>query len=110
GAQPGGERHAPACAAQAPIIGVGRVILNELPHLRCRMIDLPAEGSSADSQDAQMLFEELRGNADDEEVALRGDARYVSRLVRTSFREMRGSSRGTASGGKVTVGVSSVGM
>jgi acyl transferase domain-containing protein/NADPH:quinone reductase-like Zn-dependent oxidoreductase/NADP-dependent 3-hydroxy acid dehydrogenase YdfG/acyl carrier protein len=110
GAQPVGERHATVCAAQAPIIGVGRVILGELPHLRCRMIDLPADGSSADSRDAQALFEELRGNADDEEVALRGDARYVPRLVRTSFREMRGSSRDTASGEKFTVDVSSVGM
>jgi len=64
---------------QAPLIGLGRTIINEHPALRCRMIDLSAETSEVEHK---ALIEELLSGEGEEEIALRGEARYLQRLVR----------------------------
>ncbi len=79
GAQPVGRETTVTAVAQAPAIGLMRVILNEYPNLACRGIDLPP--ASAES-DLGLLWNELLRSEPEREVALRGDARYVQRLDR----------------------------
>ena len=79
GAQPAGRDLQPAPVAQAPAIGLMRVILNEYANISCHGIDLPFESSPAD---AALLWRELRRANAEREVALRGEARYVQRLDR----------------------------
>ena len=45
GAQPAGREMGATAVAQAPSIGIFRVILSEHPNFSCRGIDLPAEVS-----------------------------------------------------------------
>jgi NADPH:quinone reductase-like Zn-dependent oxidoreductase/SAM-dependent methyltransferase/acyl carrier protein len=75
-AQPAGNDLQPTAVAQAPSIGLMRVILNEHSNLRWRAIDLSPEG------DAELLWNELVRKDSEREVALRGEARYVRRLDR----------------------------
>jgi acyl transferase domain-containing protein/NADPH:quinone reductase-like Zn-dependent oxidoreductase/acyl carrier protein/SAM-dependent methyltransferase len=79
GAQPVGREAAATAVAQAPGIGLLRVILNEYPNLSCRGIDLPPV--AADSDLALLWSEMLRSDAE-REIALRGEARYAQRLDR----------------------------
>jgi acyl transferase domain-containing protein/acyl carrier protein/2-polyprenyl-3-methyl-5-hydroxy-6-metoxy-1,4-benzoquinol methylase len=62
---------------QAPTWGLGRVVANEHPELRCRMVDL---GSDATPDEVEGLLRELLAADAEDEVALRGHDRYVSRL------------------------------
>ncbi len=78
-AQTAGSELRPIAVAQAPAIGLMRVILNEHSNLAWRSIDLSAEPSAAD---AESLWTELQSKAGEREIALRGEARYVRRLDR----------------------------
>src|SRR5258707_7951695 len=75
-AQPAGNNLQPTAVAQAPSIGLMRVILNEHSNLRWRAIDLPLEGRS------ELLWNEIIRKDGEREIALRGEARYVRRLDR----------------------------
>ena len=77
GAQPVGENS--VAVAQAPLIGLFRVVLSEHPHFSCRAIDLP---SQAGEIDVALLWGELLRNDVEREVALRDEARYVQRVAR----------------------------
>jgi acyl transferase domain-containing protein/NADPH:quinone reductase-like Zn-dependent oxidoreductase/thioesterase domain-containing protein/NADP-dependent 3-hydroxy acid dehydrogenase YdfG/acyl carrier protein len=66
----------PTSPAETPAIGVGRVVRNELPNVRTRLLDLDT------GSDVQQILWELRHTGDEEEVAIRGNRRMVSRLVR----------------------------
>ncbi|MFN0127637.1 MAG: beta-ketoacyl synthase N-terminal-like domain-containing protein, partial [Verrucomicrobiales bacterium] len=79
GAQPAGRSMGPTAVAQAPAIGLFRVILGEHPHFACRAIDL---SPSPDPGEIQMLWQELVSPSVEREVALRGDARLAQRLTR----------------------------
>ncbi|HZC45887.1 MAG TPA: SDR family NAD(P)-dependent oxidoreductase, partial [Candidatus Acidoferrum sp.] len=79
GAQPVGRDVEPANVAQAPAIGLARVILNEYSNLVCRGVDLPPAPSEAD---VTLLWNELLRSDPEREVAFRGEARYVQRLDR----------------------------
>jgi acyl transferase domain-containing protein/NADPH:quinone reductase-like Zn-dependent oxidoreductase/acyl carrier protein/SAM-dependent methyltransferase len=79
GAQPAGIGMGATAVAQAPSIGIFRVILGEHPNFSCRGIDLPAETSS---NDIDVLWSELLHADTEREVALRGEARYVQRITR----------------------------
>jgi NADPH:quinone reductase-like Zn-dependent oxidoreductase/SAM-dependent methyltransferase/acyl carrier protein len=68
---------------QAPMVGLGRTITNEMPRLRCRLVDLGAEDSDTE---IRTLIEDLLACDDEEEIALRGEARYVPRLLRRADR------------------------
>jgi acyl transferase domain-containing protein len=63
--------------AQAPVWGMGRVISNEHPELRCVRIDLSG-GISKD--EIHSLAEEFCGDSTEEEIGFRGGIRYVARL------------------------------
>ena len=79
GAQPAGRTRIPTAVAQAPMLGLLRVILNEHPNISGRSIDLPPEASESDFSS---LWDELLQVDSEREVAFRGEARYVQRLVR----------------------------
>jgi acyl transferase domain-containing protein/NADPH:quinone reductase-like Zn-dependent oxidoreductase/acyl carrier protein len=81
-AQPIGLNATPVSLAQAPLLGLGRVLMNEQPDLKCRMVDL-APGVTID-EDLQGLWSELFTEDRDEQVALRGQVRYVERVGRMS--------------------------
>ena len=78
-AQPAGNHPRPTAVAQAPSIGLIRVILNEYSNLSWRAIDLPPEPSSTDTA---LIWSELSRKDREREIALRGEARYVRRLDR----------------------------
>jgi acyl transferase domain-containing protein/aryl carrier-like protein len=81
GAQPAGR--APALSVlQSPVCGLGRVIMNEHQNLHCRMIDLSRQPTPVE---VDALVDEILSPDHEDEVALRGDARYVVRLDRSSL-------------------------
>ena len=63
---------------QAPLWGLGRVIANEHPELSCTLIDLSAHPTD---QEIAALARELSGDGSEQQIALRGDQRFVARLV-----------------------------
>ncbi len=78
GGQPLGRGHAVA-VAQAPAIGLMRVVANEHPNFTCRGIDLAPAPSAADDL---LLWDELMQHDPEREIAFRGEARYVRRIGR----------------------------
>ena len=56
----------------------GRVIANEHPELSCTLIDLSAHPTD---QEIAALARELSGDGSEQQIALRGDQRFVARLV-----------------------------
>ncbi len=63
--------------AQSPLWGLGRVVVNEQPQLRCTMVDL-GDGGPAE---LQALCAEVRGEDREDEIALRRGERYIQRLL-----------------------------
>ncbi len=59
---------------QSPLWGLGRVILNEAPHLRCALIDVDGPA------DAKALVDELLAGTVENQVALHNGQRLVARL------------------------------
>jgi len=64
---------------QAPLLGLARTIALEHPALRCARIDLDLRASG---DEALQLMAELLADDGEEEIAVRGGQRHVSRLVR----------------------------
>jgi acyl transferase domain-containing protein/NADPH:quinone reductase-like Zn-dependent oxidoreductase/acyl carrier protein/SAM-dependent methyltransferase len=79
GAQPVGRETTATTVAQAPGLGLFRVIFNEYSNLACRGIDLPPVASEAD---VALLWSELQRSDTEREIAFRGEARYAQRLTR----------------------------
>ncbi len=79
GAQPAGRGMNTTSVAQSPLLGLMRVIRNEYPNFLGREIDLPPEPSASDQS---LLWSELLREDAEREIAFRGEARYVQRLVR----------------------------
>jgi hybrid polyketide synthase/nonribosomal peptide synthetase FtdB len=72
----------PTNVAGAPVWGLGRTIGFELPELKCTLVDLdPALDAS---HAAALLFRQLGVNDAEDQVALRGDRRWVPRLARVT--------------------------
>lgn len=78
GAQPTDEGRGTVAIGQAPLLGLGRVILNEHPELRTKLVDLD-RAPSTDEVDA--LFAELWTDDPEEELALRRESRLVPRAA-----------------------------
>ncbi|MFR9770689.1 SDR family NAD(P)-dependent oxidoreductase [Nocardia sp. SC052] len=66
----------PVRPAAATLWGLGAVTRTELPELRCRLIDLPADARCDDHR----LVDEIRSGATDFAIALRGRHRYTTRM------------------------------
>nr|VFJ91500.1 MAG: Acyl transferase domain-containing protein [Candidatus Kentron sp. LFY] len=84
GAQPIHSSEEPLGLAQAPLVGLMRVAINEYPNIRFHLVDLDREG---EHDDPGRLVAELFADSPDEEVALRGTGRYVHRLKQTQVKE-----------------------
>ena len=69
----------------APLWALGRTIVFEQPELRCARIDLAPNSAS---EEAATLLRELLSDSREDEVALRGEHRYVSRLARLTAHEL----------------------
>ncbi len=67
---------APLAVAQAPLIGMARVIASEYARLRTRLVDVPTDPAEA----VPSLVAELRRTDREDEVQLRGDRRWVRRF------------------------------
>ncbi len=66
---------------QGPVQGFAAVIANEYPKFRCRAIDLAPNETEGE---VRLLFNELFADDEEDQVALRGAARYASRVARAS--------------------------
>ena len=64
--------------AQAPLWGLGRVVVSEMPELSCVLVDLPANPSSGDWHS---LAREILDRREETEIALRGGEAMAPRLV-----------------------------
>jgi len=64
--------------AQASVWGLGAVIANERPGVTCSLVDLSAE---TDASDSVTLVAELTADGAESRIALRGDGRFVERVV-----------------------------
>lgn len=74
--------------AQAPLWGLGRVLMNARPAARCRLIDLGPDGTPEQvaALADELVFGDSHDHAEeiaDEEVALRAGRRFVRRLQRS---------------------------
>ncbi|MEA3213201.1 MAG: hypothetical protein QOE70_6258 [Chthoniobacter sp.] len=87
GAEPVGANAEPLAIAQAPLWGMARVIFIEHPELRCRIVDLSAAPSP---EEIRAWCDEIRVGDGEEEIALRGEARYVRRFARGSLQNFPG--------------------
>lgn len=82
GAQPvGGAGPARLSVAQAPVIGLARVIANEHPDLHCKLVDLSRKPTALE---VDSLVEELFSTGNEDEIAIRGQGRYAPALARSS--------------------------
>ena len=72
-----------AIPSQAPLRGLGRVLENEQPDMRWKLLDLAADGSSKEA--VRLLASELRSPDDEDEVVRTTDARYAIRAGRESL-------------------------
>ncbi|MBI4526099.1 MAG: SDR family NAD(P)-dependent oxidoreductase [Deltaproteobacteria bacterium] len=85
GAQPVENTIEAAALGQAPLIGLGRVVANEFPEIRCKMVDLARTPSP---EDTKVLFKELHSEDPEEEVAWREGIRWVPRINRASRKKV----------------------
>jgi amino acid adenylation domain-containing protein len=71
----------PLAPEKATLLGLARVMGQEIPSLRCRVVDvlLPAPESEAEDRLARMLVDEAQGDSTDTPVAWRGPHRWVQR-------------------------------
>ena len=82
GAQPAGGPGRLA-VAQAPLWGLGAVVALEHPEMRCSRLDLDPRAEPAEA--AAALHAELCADDNEDQVAIRGDSRYVARLRRATL-------------------------
>lgn len=85
-AQPVGAQLEKLNLGQSPLIGLGRTLANEHAQFRSRMVDLSPEKSDVE---LDALVEEFLSDEKEEEIVLRGEARYLQRLVRRADRLAR---------------------
>ncbi|NEO02870.1 MAG: SDR family NAD(P)-dependent oxidoreductase, partial [Moorea sp. SIO3I7] len=72
--------------AQSSVWGMGKVISWEHPELNCTRIDLDPEETLEGKVDG--LFKEIWSEDREDQVAWRGDGRYVARLVGSHHRQL----------------------
>jgi acyl transferase domain-containing protein/SAM-dependent methyltransferase/acyl carrier protein len=93
GAQSVGAELEPINVTQTPVWGLARVLYNEFPKLRCKIIDLSYLPARAETGS---LVEELWRPDDEDEIALRGEARYIHRYRHGSLQRHGEQSDGQA--------------
>ncbi|MFO0939500.1 MAG: SDR family NAD(P)-dependent oxidoreductase [Pirellulales bacterium] len=78
GAQTTDEDQDPCEVAQAPLIGLGRVVVSEYSRLQAKLVDLPLQIANAD---LDHLLEEILAQDNEDEVMWRGGVRYAQRFL-----------------------------
>ncbi|HRI70599.1 MAG TPA: SDR family NAD(P)-dependent oxidoreductase, partial [Polyangium sp.] len=68
--------------AQAPLLGLAKTITIEYPELKCTRIDLDPVSHE---REVEFIVRELGAKDREDQIALRGEDRYVARMVRTGF-------------------------
>jgi len=94
GTQPVGGRKQPLSVAQSPLWGLSRTIANEHPNLHSSVIDLSA---ALPPEEIESLFAELTADDKEDEIALRGESRYIHRLMRVSVAKIQKAGQQMAS-------------
>ena len=109
GAQAVGAAPAPLAVGQAPLWGLGRTIAQEHPTLHCVRVDLDTVGAGTG---APALLRELCTPGPEDQVAFRGEDRYVARLVRAAATEPTRPGPGIRSEGAylITGGLGGLGL
>ncbi len=77
--------------AQSALWGMGKVISLEHPELNCTRIDLDPDSTIEDRANA--LFNEIWSEDLEDQVAWRGDSRYVPRLISSSHHKLVGTTQ-----------------
>ena len=80
-----GERPGIPGVSQASVWGMGKAIGLEHPELNCTRVDL--DPNQTVEQQADVRFQEIWSEDREDQVALRGDERYVARLVASNNRQ-----------------------
>jgi NADPH:quinone reductase-like Zn-dependent oxidoreductase/aryl carrier-like protein len=83
GAESIGKEPQETAAVQATAWGLGRVVMNEVPKLRAKLIDLDPASDVLDGLVDELMLEDETEDA----VGLRGAARYAHRYVRAGGRD-----------------------
>jgi acyl transferase domain-containing protein/ubiquinone/menaquinone biosynthesis C-methylase UbiE/acyl carrier protein len=81
GGQPWHTGKEPVAVAQAPLWGLGRVIMAEHPDLRCTLVDLSPLAGEVVPAEVQALADTLFTDDHEEELLIRGAARHIRRLM-----------------------------
>jgi SAM-dependent methyltransferase len=82
GSQRLAEQSNPVSPVQAPLWGLGRVLANEQPELRCQRIDLQWDGTEeVVARLARQLLNELLAASGEDELLLLPEATFVNRLA-----------------------------
>jgi len=79
GSQPVGQEPTLLAISQAQLWGLGSTVTTEHPELHCVRVDLDPW---PEADESQYLYEEIRFNDSETQVAFRANKRYVARLVR----------------------------
>ena len=90
GAQSLGSADSSISLSQAPIWGLGRVLMNEHPELRCTLVDLSPAENGISPLDLEGLLAELDSAEDskiEQEVLLRQGSRYLHRILRAPLED-----------------------
>ena len=69
--------------AQAPLWGLARVVANEYPDLNCQCVDLRSTDIANDDAWVQPFVRHLLSQDQEDQVAIRGESRFVARLEET---------------------------
>ena len=104
-AVPAGSERRQLALEQSPLWGLGRVIAMEHPELRCVRIDLDTPEHDLG---AETLLSELAQSGREDQVAFRGNRRYVARLAR--FANARRPARNEPAAGTYKLAMSSFGV
>lgn len=94
-------------AEQTALWGMGRVAALEHPELNVRLVDIAPDMNSQEA--AASLGVEIASAADENQVALRGDSRFVARIVRTSGDGQLGDAFGVPANGPFRLRITSSG-
>nr|VFK23759.1 MAG: Acyl transferase domain-containing protein [Candidatus Kentron sp. MB] len=78
----------PLAIAQAPLWGLGRAIALEHPNTQCALMDLGPGGEA--EPETWKILKEITARSSEQQIAFRGNSRYVARLVR--YRESASAS------------------
>jgi acyl transferase domain-containing protein len=91
GAQSPEEGKQPVSAFQTTLWGLSRVAVNEFPKLHCTMVDLDPRSRKAPEirREITRLAGEIAADTEEDEIAYRGDRRFIHRLRKTTLARRR---------------------